>query len=130
VDFEQLPGGEACRVGVIATDGVNTVELDSEPFRVAVKGCVAIILGPADGAALASDEPVWFQGQGFHIEEGRPETEHLGWTSSIDGDLGSDPLFERTLSPGKHVITLTTGAEEPRRPATITVDVLPPRPTT
>src|SRR2546423_2735635 len=34
IDFAQLPGGERCRIAVVATDGVNTVMVESDSFSV------------------------------------------------------------------------------------------------
>lgn len=55
VDFEELPGGEACQVRVAASDGVNTAVVDSEPFGVASKGLEPVIPAGRRGPALRRD---------------------------------------------------------------------------
>jgi hypothetical protein len=109
LDFDQLPGGEDCRVRVLATDGVNTVEEQSRPFRVAPKAYRAMILAPEDGAVVPAEQDLWLYGQGYHLEEQQPELEELAWTSSIDGELGRGYVIEVRLSRGRHDIALKVG---------------------
>lgn len=110
IDFDQFPGGKACRLAVVATDGVNTVTAESGKFSVGVKPCRAIILSPGGGEVFAVGEPVLLQGQGFYLEENSPELEGLDWKSSRDGKLGTGRLLQTTeLSDGDHKITLTAG---------------------
>jgi hypothetical protein len=114
LDFDQLPGGERCRVKVLATDGANTTEVESGTFRVAEKGLRATILAPEDGATFPLGQAIWLRGQGFHLEEQRPELEDLTWTSSIDGELGSGSVVEVGPSQGRHDITLRAGEHRAR----------------
>ena len=125
VDFDRLPGGDECRLGVMATDGVNTVAQDSEPFSAPVKACMAMILSPEEGTEFAVNEPVPLRGQGFYLEEGVPETEALRWVSSQDGDLGWGMSLEvASLSPGFHEITLAAGLGERAGTASIAIRVI------
>jgi len=122
IDFAQLPGGEQCRIAVVATDGVNTVMVESESFSVPIKPCVAMIFAPADGASFGAEEKVLLRGQGFYLEENQAETERLIWTSSIDGELGKGAtLFVSALSPGHHRITLIAGTGKRAGEATTSV---------
>lgn len=122
VDFDRLPGGQL-RIRVLATDGVNTTSSESRPFRLPQRPCLATILSPEDGATLPADESVVLQGQGYHLEKARPETEGLSWTSSIDGELGVGATVMATLSPGRHELTLSACTGKRRGEATITVEV-------
>ncbi len=70
VDFDLLPGGDRCRIAVMATDGVNTVNVSSRPFKVPIKPCTEMILAPAAGTRFARGEPVQLRGQGNWLEEG------------------------------------------------------------
>jgi hypothetical protein len=113
VDFDRLPGGDRCLLQVRATDGRHTVTSESEPMRVPVKPCVAMILSPEENAELAAGEPVLLRGQGYYLEEDRPELEALRWSSSLDGPLGEGTLVHLPgLSPGEHEIALEAGEGE------------------
>ena len=124
VDFDQLPGGKRCRLALLATDGVNTTVVKSKAFSVSIKPCVALILAPADGTAVAAGSPLLLEGQGFWLEEARPELEHLAWHSSRDGALGQGrSLVTADLSSGSHEITLTAGRGKRAGTASITLRV-------
>jgi hypothetical protein len=121
VDFDELPGGR-CRIGILATDGINTVLEESRTFRSPIKPCFAMILAPADEARVPAGVATLLQGQGYWREERRPELEELFWTSSIDGDLGTGQLVEANLSPGVHRIELRAGRG--RRQGTTAISLL------
>jgi hypothetical protein len=124
VNFDELPGGDRCIVEVVATDGLNTVAVQSPPFAVRPKGCLAIIVGPIDGSRVVLGDSVPFVGQGFWLEGSRVERQQLRWTSSIDGELGTgDTVRVERLSPGQHRITLTAGSPEREGHETITITV-------
>ncbi|MEK6303370.1 MAG: hypothetical protein AABO41_21890 [Acidobacteriota bacterium] len=123
IDFDQLPGGKG-RVGIVATDGVNTVMVESQAFKVANKGCIAMILAPQDGATVALNDQVRFRGQGYYMEQQRPETQKLTWSSSKDGTLGQGAVLEvRKLSPGTQQITLTAGSGKNTGTSSIKIEV-------
>jgi hypothetical protein len=110
VDFDELPGGEACLLAVVATDGINTTEERSQPFGVQVKPCHATILTPVDGSRYAPGQGVVCMGNAFYLEENASEIETLVWTSSLDGELGRGAVLELcTLSEGSHRICLMAG---------------------
>lgn len=112
VDFRQLPGGESCLIEVVATDGINTVTQVSEPFSVPVKPLRAFIIAPVDGSVHAPKQTITFIGQGFDMEDNKPEFEDLIWVSSIDGTLGRGRAIQlASLSPGEHEILLLAGQE-------------------
>jgi hypothetical protein len=129
IDFDQLPGGESCKVAVVATDGVNTAISESKSFSVPIKPCISIILSPAKGDQFVPDKPVLLRGQGFDMENNTAETEALFWTSSIDGDLGKGMLIEvPRLSIGSHSITLRAGTGVRAGISTIPIQVIGPWP--
>jgi hypothetical protein len=124
VDFDLLPGGDRCRIGVLATDGVNTIVAESPSFAVPVKPCRAMILAPEDGSSFAIGELVLLQGQGYYLEEQQAETEELVWTSSQAGELGRGMTVEvKGLSPGLHRITLRAGTGERAGEASISIGI-------
>ena len=110
VDFDGLPGGEACLLALVATDGINTTEERSQPFNVQIKPCHATILSPVDGSLHAPGQRVVCMGSAFYLEENVSEAETLVWTSSLDGELGCGPVLELSaLSEGSHRIRLMAG---------------------
>lgn len=110
VDFASLPGGDRCRIRVTVTDGFNTVSSETRTFAVPVKSCLAMILAPEDGIAVRSDEMLMLQGQGYYLEEARPELEQLEWRSSVVGRLGQGAVVAvPSLPRGPHRITLGAG---------------------
>lgn len=113
VDFDELPGGEHCRLAVVASDGVRAAVAETGRFRVPVKPCQALILGPTDGTRVELGRALRLRGQGVYLEENAPETDALLWTSDRDGELGRGMVLEvEALSPGEHRIALTAGTGE------------------
>lgn len=109
VDAGFLAGSTAARIRVIATDGINTTQDDSDGvFSVEGKAPRASIVSPADGGIHRPGAPVILEGAAIDLEEG-PITDgtRFRWTSSLEGELGTGrTLFFEDLLPGTHVITL------------------------
>ena len=125
VDFDRLPGSRRARIGIFATDGVNTALETSRRFAVTRKKCQPMIIAPRDGLAVTSGESVTFVGQGYLLEEDQPELENLTWRSSIDGALGRGPAVQARPSDGHHEIILAAGRGARRAEARIEIDVTP-----
>lgn len=110
IDAGMLAGSDAARLRVIATDGVNTSQDDSDGvFSVDGKPPVAAIASPVDGGWHLPGQPVILEGVATDLEDG-PITDGLSfrWHSSLEGDLGAGrQLFFEDLLPGEHEITLT-----------------------
>lgn len=125
VDFDEFPGGERCRVAVLATNGTLSSEAVSEPFSVAPKACRAMIHEPPAAARLPSGDVV-LVGNGWWLESMTPELEDLEWTSDRQGVLARGRTARVTLSPGRHVITLRAGRGDRAGEASIDVEVPSP----
>lgn len=123
VNAAKLAGGDAARIRVLASDGVNTTADESDaPFTVGRKGPQAFILVPERDITIAPGTPLWLQGYAYDLEDGTlPETA-LRWTSNRDGDLGTGSQVLVSLSSGEHLITFTA-ADSDGNPATATVRV-------
>jgi hypothetical protein len=106
-DASALPGGDRCLLELIASDGFHTTRTRSDEYQVKPKGWALWILSPAPGASLSSGAPVLLAAQSYHLEERRPGSEPITWTSSLDGGLGEDAQVMAALSPGEHTITAT-----------------------
>jgi len=124
VDFDELAGGDHCRIAVVGTDGVKSSVVSSASFAVPLKGCRAIILGPADRSTANAGETVVLRGQGIHLENGTVDMAKLEWSSSRDGALGKGTSVRlENLSVGTHRIVLKAGTGPDSGEATITLSV-------
>jgi hypothetical protein len=63
VDTSRYPGGAACRLAVLATDGLRSAHALSGPFPIPEKPLRVVLLTPADGATLPPDQPLSLGGQ-------------------------------------------------------------------
>ena len=68
---------------------------------------VARINHPGNGETRPAANAIPFIGDGRDFEDGPLPDAGLVWTSSIDGVIGTGRTFNRTLSAGTNVITLT-----------------------
>jgi hypothetical protein len=121
VNFDLLAGGNR-QIMVQATDGGNTISATSPIFAVPIKPVIAVILSPADQASVPG-KWVTLQGQGFYLEEDKPELSALTWSSSVQGALGIGRIIQVTLRPGTHTITLIAGRADRQGAATISLNV-------
>lgn len=113
LDLDSRPGGERCRVCVKTSDGIHTITAVSEPFALPVKPCVAMILAPEPGFTLRQGAVLHLEGQGYWLEERRPELAALFWSSSLAGALGRGArVGVNGLQAGRHHITLVAGEGE------------------
>ena len=77
LDLSALPGGEHCRFQVVASSGIRTTVITSEPFTVPVKPTTGEILSPVDGAEIRVGARLLLHGRAFSPDFG---------TTSIRGD--------------------------------------------
>jgi len=98
VDTTYLPGGDACQIKVMVTDGFHIDMAETSVFSIIRKKPVCIILNDNDSS---------FSGIGYDLEDGPLENTDLTWYSDIQGFIGSgDQLPDETLDEGMHQITL------------------------
>ncbi len=108
VQLSDLPGSSAALFRVIASDGVNTGQDQSDaPFAVTGKAPQAMVISPAAGSRYELGQQVMLVGEGFDIEDGVLPAEALSWSSDRQGALGSGTQLAVTdLQQGSHLITL------------------------
>lgn len=130
VDLSGVPGTTTGKFRVIASDGVNTGQDDSDNvFTVAGKAPTARIVSPADGADFDSSQVVVLTGQGDDVEDGSLSGSKLTWSSNLQGVLGTGAALSTQLKPGTHTLTLTAkDADGQTATAAITVTVAPAAP--
>ena len=107
VDTLLLPGSDQARVKVLATDGVNTAEDESDTgFNVTKKGPLVGILYPPDGTFVPAGKALLMTGGAYDAEDGSLANTALSWSSDRDGALGQGSNLTVVLSNGWHTLTL------------------------
>jgi hypothetical protein len=120
VDLDALPGGEDCRLAVVATDGLGTAVARTRPFQVARKPLDVRILEPVAECRAAAGQPMRLIGQAYDPDARGPVFDGLRWSSSRDGELGEGgSIVTPPLSAGEHLIRLTAGEGERCASATL-----------
>ena len=103
LDQHRLPGGDRCLLQVIATSGIRTSVVDTQPFS-----------GPRDPrtAAIISATcdlagQVFLRGGAFSSDYGLGQPEDVVWSSNVDGVLGRgfELVADGLWRP--HTVTLT-----------------------
>jgi hypothetical protein len=108
VNLDFLPGGQQCVFQVVASAGIRTTVVETEPFAVPQKPRQAYILSPEPSASFAQGEPVVLRGGGFSPDFGTTEFEDVVWTSNVDGVIGvGHEVVAYRLSSGQHKINLS-----------------------
>jgi len=109
LDTRTLPGSEQALLRIIASDGVNTGQDQSDAgFTVPTKAPAVYLIQPTADAILVPDTPVVFVGYGHDPEDGLLNDSALTWYSDHAGTLGTGAtLMVNDLAPGLHLITLT-----------------------
>jgi hypothetical protein len=91
---------------VIASDGVNTAQDETDPFTMANKPPQPRILLPADGAQFHYGQLINFSGEAWDLQDGNITGANLVWSNNR-GQLGTGPLLSVSDMPvGTHTITL------------------------
>jgi hypothetical protein len=109
LDVGSLAGSETALLRVIASDGVNTSQDDSDStFTVEGKPPEVYVVYPLDGSVVPPGRLVVLEGAGTDPEDGPLTDETLfTWWSSQEGELGMGrELRFDDLLPGWHTITL------------------------
>jgi len=108
VSLDELPGSDEALFRVIASDGVNTGQDESDgAFQVIRKAPQAWITSPGGGTRFTPGQQVMLVGEGYDTEDGLLPDEGLRWSSDVNGELGTGKELSITgLDTGWHVITL------------------------
>ena len=109
VDADVVPGATQGLLRVVATDGVNTGQDQSDgTFSVPNKAPEAHISSPPEGGVYRPGRTIALIGSATDAEDGSLFDASLAWTSSISGALGTGEMVHVGDLPwGTHVITLT-----------------------
>lgn len=109
LDTQYLPGSSQGLVRVIATDGLNTTQVVSQPLKVDSKAPLLSIASPQEGQSFDAGAPVILRAIGTDLKDGPISGDKFQWSSDKDGNLGTgSPLITQDLSVGEHTITLSS----------------------
>ncbi len=107
-DGDYLPGSARGVIRVIATDGFNNTQVDSNQITVAAKAPVIFISSPEADSTFDFGAPLILQAVGTDILDGPIPNDQLAWSSDRDGSLGTGrQQILSNLSVGEHTITLS-----------------------
>jgi hypothetical protein len=105
VELSNLAGSDDARVRVLATDGLNTTEVESPSFVVAPHAPVVLIAPGSVPSSVLQGTPLLLEARGSDLEEGALPADAFRWTSSLDGELGQgQTIYAENLSQGTHTI--------------------------
>jgi hypothetical protein len=125
IPLADLPGGPAgaCKLQLIASDGIRSTIANSPAFAVATKAPEARILIEAETGRrpglpalyVSVGQTVTLQGQGSDPEDGNIAADHLYWTiqGMQGGATGTDFRLE-SYPPGSYTVTLKAVDSESR----------------
>jgi hypothetical protein len=106
VDLSLLPGGEECRVQVVAYAGFRTATATTPPFVRETTRRRAYIGSPRSGTELRVGELVHLVGAGHSPSHGATCADDVTWYTTELGALGRGHQLSVELPVGRHRITL------------------------
>lgn len=107
VNLDLVPGGEHCRLQIVASAGLRTTVMETEPFAVPRKSRQAYISSPQTGSEFEIGMPIALAGTGFSPDFGLTSPDEVVWSSRSIGTIGTGyQLTTNTLPIGYHRITM------------------------
>lgn len=128
VDTTHLPGGNACRVRVIVSDGFHSAVAITTPFSLPKHAPEVFISGVQPGERVPSGRTVGLEGHAIDAEDETIPENGLSWAlAGNDPRTGLGSTFRLTgLPPGRHTVTVTgRDADGQEATATVAFEVLP-----
>jgi hypothetical protein len=105
VNLDELPGGPACRIQILASAGLRTSIAETYHFQLPVKPRQLYCLHPKPQAVYNFGQPVYCSATAYSPNFKNALPEEVTWTSLKHGYLGSgQQLVLTNLAPGKHWI--------------------------
>lgn len=108
---------------VEASDGLNTGQATSNPFAIAAKAPLPLILSPQTTSTLVANRPFLLRGCAWDLALGPLEGAHLAWSEGKT-HMGDGSVFPVSLPPGVHTLTLQALTPGFSVPVSVTVTVL------
>jgi hypothetical protein len=108
LNLDLLPGGDECRVQIVASAGLRTTVAESEKFAVSRKARTCRISNPKSGSEYDSGTPVICVGVGFSPDFGATRPDEVVWMSNRTGIVETGyQVALHGLPVGRHRITMT-----------------------
>ena len=124
IDTSYLPGSDDARLRLLASDGLNTAQVDSASLRVGGKPPFVHISGPTTDDQLVAGSTLVLQGAATDLEDGFLADHSLSWASDRDGVLESGrTAVLASLTEGPHTLTLTA-IDSDGNASTASIDVV------
>jgi hypothetical protein len=108
VDLDQLPGGTQAIFRVIASDGFNNSQADSNPITVGDHAPQVTILAPVAGVVVKPGSALALSGDAQDLEDGSLPDSAFVWTEGSTV-LGSGRTLSAQLPAGTYALTLSVG---------------------
>ncbi len=107
VDASNLPGGQDARIRVIATDGFNTAEDDSDGTFVVLQNPPQVTIDmPGDNSIFPAGTTVRFMGTATDTEDEVLPDDSQAWAHG-ETLFGTGPVVDAALPVGKHTVSFT-----------------------
>jgi hypothetical protein len=123
-----LPGGDACRLRVLAADGFHTTLVSTEPFPLAKHAPFITLAGLREQQRLPYGTNLTVRGYAYDAEDGSLDAAAVHWElAGPEPRSGNGGFFSlRDLAPGVHTLTVSaTDAEGNAGANTFNFTVLP-----
>jgi hypothetical protein len=120
--------GATGRLRLVSSDGLNISETETGGIAMgAGTPPETFLLTPNNNASFPQKAPIAFHAASWDRENLMLTGAQIGWTSSIDGPIGTGQLFiHKNLSPGTHTITVTgTDSDNMSSSKQITITITP-----
>ena len=113
VPTDGIAGGDAARVRVVVTDGINASSAEVGSLVVPEKGPRLFLVAPEPDSVFAYSAAVELSATGYDPEDGGLIASRFQWSSDVDGFLGNGgKLILDNLSLGEHQITVSALDED------------------
>lgn len=109
LEVAALPTGGLCRVSVLATDGLRSAVVTSEPFELPFLVTTAVIVEPRDGETLSPIQPLSLSGSAQEANRTRSPRSAVWSLDGVEVAWGEWNAVVATPEVGEHVLTLTVG---------------------
>ena len=107
VNLNLIPGGELCRLQVVASAGLRTTIAETEPFMVPRKPRSPYILSPQSSTEFQVGTPITLSGAAFSPDFGLTAPNEVVWYSRSIGTIGTGyQVITNAFPVGHHRITM------------------------
>lgn len=130
VDWSTVAGGSQGKVRVVATDGVNTAQADSNGTFTVARKAPSVTINTLSNTIVHQGQSVTLTGDATDLQDGSLANDHIAW--AFDGTLfATGRSVQVTLPPGRHNLTLeAVNSVGNLTTSTVVITVIPTAPVT